>query len=84
MISLMLNIGERDVADGYRECLACGSKTMLVSALSYWIVDQEAFKADERTDHDPDIPGEVEVSAEITGHWCDNCDKLTAICVHQN
>ncbi len=79
--SLILNFGERDTHDGYSECLDCGSRTMLVSAMSHWTIDDEPFKAGENFDVGMDM---VEVSAEITGHWCNSCEKLTTLCVHQD
>ena len=83
MVSFILDFGEKQDGD-YRVCLACGSRTMLVSCPKAWRVDQEAFRPGERTDQDESVPDEVEVSAEVTGQWCDSCKKLTSICIHQH
>jgi len=70
--------GETNDSDGYHRCKKCKSKTMLISAMSTWSVDQEAFKNGEITSRDEDVPDSVEVGEEITAHWCDTCEKITA------
>ena len=82
MASVMIELGETQ-RDGYQVCDKCGTKTMLISAPSCWSVDQEAFMSGERTDNNPDVPEYVEVGAEVTGHWCDSCEKLTSVSMHQ-
>ena len=65
------------------KCLTCGSKTMLVSALAHWVVDEEAFVAGEYTAEREDVPKDVEVGAELTGSWCNLCGLLTSLTFNQ-
>lgn len=73
---LHLQFCERDDSDGYHYCLACGAKTILVSAPMSWSVDGEPYKADEQIELDFE---DVELSEEVTGHWCEQCNKLTSL-----
>lgn len=80
--SFILQFGEHQDGD-YHVCNTCGRWTMLVSAYPTWEVDPEAFKSGEITDRDPEIPDNVDVTGELTGHWCPGCEKLTCLCFHQ-
>ena len=71
--------GEKEYPDGYRRCKKCDSKTMLISAMDDWSVDQEAFKNGERTDRDESVPESVIVGEEISAHWCNKCEKITPL-----
>lgn len=64
-------------------CPDCGAKTVLAIAESNWTVDSEPY-GDQ--DEDNESVGDrfydgVEVGhdAEITGHWCPECDKLCSL-----
>ena len=76
---MYLSMNERLSTDGYCYCLTCGGKTALVSPCPEWSVDEEAFKADEP--RDPSTPATVILSEEICGHYCFQCERLTAISV---
>lgn len=69
--------------DGYNMCDTCGGKVMLVSAPSEWSVDQEAFKSGENTSEAEDVPEDVFINAEVTGHYCQTCDALTSFSFNQ-
>lgn len=75
-----LSFQERDDVDGgYSYCTACGEKVMLITALSTWRVDREAYRAGERTDASDDVPDEVDIGEEITAHWCNKCEVITSL-----
>lgn len=75
---LTMVIGEVNDGD-YSRCDKCGEKTMLISAPTYWSVDQEPFKADERVE----ALKEVEVYDEISAHYCNNCNRITNLSFNQ-
>ena len=51
-------------------CPTCGSPTVLVSAPTEWAIDEEDRTADSYA---------VEVSEEVTGHYCLACCKLVSL-----
>jgi hypothetical protein len=71
-----LQIGESH--DGV--CDKCGSKTMLICAGSCWSVGSEPLKAGEEAD---DAPESVEIDAEVTAHYCDQCGLVTSLSFNQ-
>ena len=58
------------------ECPGCDGVTVLVVAPITWEVDEESVLAGE-------YPDGIEVNAEVTGHWCDECQRLVSISVNQ-
>lgn len=62
--------------DGYELCDTCGEKTMLICAGSCWSVDLEPLKAGEEVEGAPDS---VEISEEVTGHYCSHCGRMTSL-----
>lgn len=74
---LTMDFGEHD-EDGYSRCNACGNKTVLISSpCCNWSVDSEPFKAGEEATGD--VPDDVEVSEEVTAHFCLTCDCITSL-----
>lgn len=74
-----VNFGESTGKDEYHRCDSCGEKTALASTCgSEWEYDEEPFKADERKS----LRGEPGVKAEITGHYCAKCRRLTSLCIN--
>ena len=76
---LTMVIGEVNDGD-YSRCDKCGEKTMLISAPTFWRVDQEPFKSDERAE----APQEVEVHDETSAHYCNNCGRITSLSFNQS
>ena len=73
-------IGEHE-ASGYHCCDVCKTKTMLVSAPSSWSVNEEPYKSDERVETDE---GDyVEISAEVSAHFCPECRTITSFSFNQ-
>lgn len=69
-------------------CDHCDSRTVLVSFYGSASVDQEPFESGEYADDSPEakqgieIPEDVDVDDEITGHYCIRCDCLTTLCIN--
>ncbi|KKL57401.1 hypothetical protein LCGC14_2235800 [marine sediment metagenome] len=62
--------------EGYRRCIECKSKTILVYPIGPWTPDDEPFKAGEViTCEELD---DIEIG-EVTGHWCPTCEILTSL-----
>ncbi len=57
-------------------CPICGERTLLVIADSNWKVDEEAYEDGVRVEHET---GYEEISDEVTGHWCPECNQLRAL-----
>jgi hypothetical protein len=76
-LTLTLNEGPGEA--GYSICDTCGSRTLLVYPTSYWNVDSEPYKSGE-----PDVedPADVEIDAEVSGHFCPTCRRLTSLSVN--
>ena len=53
---------------------------MLICADVGWNVDSEPYKADEKVE---DVPDCVEIDAEVTGHYCETCGKMTSLSFNQ-
>ena len=52
-------------------CTYCGTRTILVVALAYWQVPEDQEPAPEYD--------QAFVNEEVSGHWCPECEKLTAL-----
>ena len=68
--------GETGDTEGYSRCIKCNSKTLLVSALGEWEVDEECFKSGEDT---PEGTPDAVFIGEISGHWCPECVMLVSL-----
>lgn len=77
---LTLVVGETE-SDGYHFCEQCGGKTMLISAPRSWSVDDEPYKADERMETEEGNC--VEISAELSAHFCADCRLITSLSFNQ-
>jgi hypothetical protein len=53
------------------KCPECGQKTVLISVPLSWDTDYNTRKANQ--------PQEVEVSDEVTGHYCLKCQRLRSL-----
>lgn len=60
----------------YHLCSLCNGKTILISSYGDWAVDEEPYKSGEQID---DMAETVDVSEEITAHYCLNCKKITSL-----
>jgi hypothetical protein len=78
---LTFQFGETDSHDGYHRCNACKTKTMLISSPMNWSVDEEPYRADERIE--TEVGDNVDIPAEVTGHFCPDCNKITSFSVNQ-
>ena len=69
-------------------CDHCDSRTVLVSFYGSVSVDEEPFESGEHTEDSPEakqgieIPDDVYVDDEITGHYCIKCNVLTTLCIN--
>ena len=69
-------------------CDHCDSRTVLVSFYGNASVDQEPFESGEYSEDSPEskqgieIPDDVYVDDEISGHYCIKCDALTTLCIN--
>lgn len=72
-----------------QRCLVCDARTVLVSFGGNADVDSEPFESGEYADDTPEskqgveIPTDVFVNDEITGHFCIRCDALTSLCLNE-
>lgn len=72
-----------ETGDG--RCATCGFRTVLVSFTGDANVNQEPFESGEFPEDSPeakegiDIPEDVYINDEITGHFCIKCDELTSL-----
>lgn len=55
---------------------------MLISAPSSWSIDEEPYKAGERI-METGWGGCVEIPAEITAHYCAECNRITSLSFNQ-
>ena len=75
--------------NGQGRCKHCESRTALISFYINATVDQEAFESGEYNEDTPEakagleIPDDVDVGDELTGHYCLKCDRLTSICFNE-
>lgn len=77
MSHLHLNSTFGETHDG--NCLVCGNPTILAVAFEEWSVpEQQDEKAQEETG------GTVGVHDEISGHYCRECGKLTALFLNRS
>jgi hypothetical protein len=75
MRHMTVNIGEHQCGK-YNACDKCGSRTALITAYQCWSVDTEPFKDGELDDT---LESEVDVSEELSAHYCRKCHKITSL-----
>lgn len=54
------------------KCVKCGEQTLLIAPWLLWRLDSEDNEFDE----------EVEISEEVTAHYCKKCDIVTGFWIN--
>lgn len=55
-------------------CGVCGSAVVLVLASPDWSADQNSNQYEDG----------IDIQAEVSGHWCPECDCLTSLSLNQD
>lgn len=75
---LNFSFQERTDENGNCFCSKCGRKIVLISAPTFWRVDEDAYRDDETDEERDEMQDSVEIGEEITAHWCDHCEVITS------
>jgi predicted RNA-binding Zn-ribbon protein involved in translation (DUF1610 family) len=67
-----LEFGQNRSKHGIYRCNQCAAKIWLIVARS-WSVDQESLPPR------ADGPDDVDVSEEVTAHYCPKCERITSL-----
>jgi hypothetical protein len=78
-IHLNFDLQEHTDEKGNCFCNRCGRKIVLISAYAFWRVDDDAYREDETDEERDEMPDNVEISEEITAHWCNKCEVITSL-----
>lgn len=78
-IHLHLDFQERSGEAGMCYCTKCGGKIILISAPTFWRIDEDAYREDETEEERDNMSDSVEIAEEITAHYCIKCGMITSL-----